>query len=122
MFSVCFQILACQGKDKILTTLFEDYVQSGENWFRSSLLIQSTKSTAAKKRGRHVMMPLKDVRQKFGPAIAASILAEKKALEAKKGDDDPVCYYMEHPEAKGQEEFHQHYDLLHDSQYIIYYI
>ena len=50
------------------------------------------------------MMPLWQVKQKFGQAIGEKILSDKKAQEANKPKTDACVYYMEHPEAKGVEE------------------
>lgn len=63
-----------------------------------------TKTSSQRKKGRHVMLPYKEVRQRFGNAIASTILADKKKMEAAKQPGDSVVYYMEHPEAKGQED------------------
>ena len=84
--------------------MFEDYVQSGEDWFRSSLLLNATQSHKNRQRGVHRMMSVKDIREKFGVAIAASIVKEKKALQDAKRPEDPNVYYMAHPEAPDSEE------------------
>ena len=73
---------------------------------RSALLVQLTTSKTQRRRGRHVMLPLKDVRDRFGMAVSSSILEEKKRLEANKPKHDPVVYYMKHPEAPDEEESH----------------
>ena len=73
---------------------------------RSSLLVQLTTSKTQRRRGRHVMLPFKDVRDRFGLAVASSILEEKKRMEANKPKHDNVVYYMQHPDAKDEEESH----------------
>lgn len=88
----------------MLQTLFEDWLQSGESWMHSSLAIRISHSNTQKRRGRHVLLPYGEVKKKFGAAVAANILAEKKALEANKPAGDSTIFFMEHPEAKGQEE------------------
>ena len=87
-----------------MTDMFEDWMQSGEDWLQSSLLMNMTKSSSQKKRGRHVMLPYRDVKDRFGAAIATSILQEKKALEESKAKNDPTIYYMPHPECPKQED------------------
>ena len=99
-------LLARQGRDKIVETLFEDYVQANEDWMRSALLVQLTQSSTQRRRGKHVMMPFRDVRSKFGAALAQQILADKKALQNNKSPADPNTYFMAHPEAKDDEESH----------------
>lgn len=54
------------------------------------------------------MMPYRDVKQKFGLAIASQILQEKQAQEKDKKANDSTIYFMPHPEAKGNEESHLH--------------
>ncbi len=84
--------------------MFEDYIQAGENWLNSSLMVNVTRSSNQKKKGRYTMLPMLEVRKRFGHAIATSILQEKKQAEASKPPNAGVVYWMEHPDAKGQEE------------------
>ena len=49
-------------------------------------------------------MPFLEVKKKFGQAIATSILQEKKGLEANKSKSDNTVYFMQHPDAPGNEE------------------
>ena len=70
----------------------------------SSLLISLTNRNTQRRRGRHVMMTFKDCKTKFGPALAANMLAEKKKTEQNKPATDSNTYFMEHPEAPGDEE------------------
>lgn len=73
---------------------------------RSALLVRLTQSSTQRRRGKHVMMPFRDVRSKFGAALAQQILADKKALQNNKSPADPNTYFMAHPEAKDDEESH----------------
>ena len=63
-----------------------------------------SKSAHQKRRGKHVMLPYGEVTKRFGVAVAAGIVAEKKQLETKKPAGSAITYWMEHPDAKGQEE------------------
>lgn len=63
-----------------------------------------TTSNSQKRRGKHVLLPYLEVKKKFGALIASNILTEKKHLEANKPKGDSTIYWMEHPEAKGNEE------------------
>jgi hypothetical protein len=84
--------------------LFEDFLQSGEDWMNSSLNLSMTRSSTARAKGKHVLMPFLEVKKKFGQAIATSILQEKKGLEANKSKSDNTVYFMQHPDAPGNEE------------------
>ena len=84
--------------------MFEDFIQSGEDWMQSSLLISMTKSSSQRRKGRHVLMPYADVKKKFGPAIAGQIFTDKRALEASKAPGDATVFFMPHPEAPTQED------------------
>lgn len=84
--------------------MFEDYIQSGENWMQSSLLISLTKTSSQRRRGRHTMLPYKDVKERFGLALAQQILHEKKNQEKNKPKGDTCTYFMQHPDAPGQED------------------
>ena len=50
------------------------------------------------------MVPYNEVKRRFGPALASTILQEKKQLEAAKAPGCAITYYMDHPDAKGVEE------------------
>ena len=62
-------------------------------------------------RGKHVLMAYKDLRDKFGPALAKNMLEEKKAMQKGKSKNDPVTYWMEHPDIKNNQDLvvHQNY-------------
>eukprot|EP00435_Cladocopium_sp_Y103_P018847 s28_g4.t1 len=92
-----------QRKD-FLQSLFEDYVQSNESWLDCSFYLRTTRSRETRLRGKHKMMTYKDVRDKFGPIVAASIYDEKKKMQQNKAVDDPNTYWMEHPDVKGQQD------------------
>ena len=90
--------------DKLLSALYEDWLQSNEDWMQSSLYMRMNTSNSQKRRGKHVLLPYLEVKKKFGALIASNILTEKKHLEANKPKGDSTIYWMEHPEAKGNEE------------------
>lgn len=78
-------------------------MQSGEDWLKSTIVINVNKSSHQKRRGKHVMLPYVEVKKRFGVAVAAGILAEKKQRESNKPAGSAITYWMEHPDAKGQE-------------------
>ena len=84
--------------------MFEDFVQSGEDWFQSTLYLSMTKTSSQRRKGKHVMMPFFQVKEKFGNAIGAQIYQDKKSLECNKGPHDSTTYFMAHPEAPTQED------------------
>lgn len=90
----------------MLSTLYEDFIQSGENWLASSLAVRLSKTSNNKRRGRHVLLPLHEIKKKFGAPIAMQILQDKKEKEQAKPPGDSCIYWMEHPEPalRGQEE------------------
>ena len=96
-----------------MPTLFEDFLQSGENWLNSTLAFSLSKSASQRRKGRHVLLPYHEVKKKFGAAIATQILSEKKNLEQTKNKGDATIYFMPHPEAPNQEETCLQYGLLY---------
>ena len=44
------------------------------------------------------------LKKRFGGAIATQILADKQNMEKSKAKGDSTVYFMEHPEARGQED------------------
>eukprot|EP00435_Cladocopium_sp_Y103_P015770 s3511_g3.t2 len=94
-----------KSNPSVVPLLFEDFVQSGENWLQASLVVSSTRTSTQKRKGRYVLLPYRDVKQRFGPAIAGSILATKKELEKNKSPSDATVYWMEHPDAPGVEDW-----------------
>lgn len=63
-----------------------------------------TKTSSQRQKGKHVMMPFFQVKEKFGNAIGAQIYQDKKSLECNKGPHDSTTYFMAHPEAPTQED------------------
>lgn len=84
--------------------LYEDYLQSGECWLNSTLVVNMNRNHNQKRRGRHTMMPFWQVKEKFGQAIGQQIYQDKQAMERSKKPGDANIYFMEHPECKGQNE------------------
>ena len=75
-------------------------MNSSENWFQSNFYLNSVRTHSTKNRGRHTMTPYKDLKTKFGAQQAATIFQDKKSLEQNKGPNDPVVYWMKHPDCK----------------------
>lgn len=96
--------MAGLGKDKLVQNMFEDYLQTGENWMQSTMYVNLTQSNTLKRRGKHRMVAFKDLKSKFGVPLAASILKEKQVQEQQKPKNDPTVYYMPHPDAPDSED------------------
>lgn len=88
--------------------MFEDWIQSGEDWLRSSLVLSMSKTSSQRRRGKHVLLPFHEIKKKFGPAIGSQIYQDKKALEQSKPQNDSTIYFMPHPEAPTQEDICLH--------------
>lgn len=84
--------------------MFEDFLQSGEDWLQSSLYLSMTKTSSQRRKGKHVMMPYFQVKEKFGQAVGTQIYQDKKSLESNKGPHDGTIYFMAHPEAPTQDD------------------
>lgn len=75
---------------------------------QSSLYTSLTQKSSQRRKGRHVMMPYKNVKDKFGHAIAAQMLADKKQMQKNRSKTDTTTYFMEHPDIKGVEDSYMH--------------
>ena len=93
----------------MVQTLFEDYLQSGEDWMQSTMYVNLTQSNTLKRRGKHKMVSFKDLKTKFGVPLASSILKEKQVQEQQKPKNDPTTYYMAHPDAPDSEDSYIYY-------------
>ena len=78
--------------------LFEDWLQSGEDWGRSSLVLNHTMTRSQRRKGRYVMKTFRDLKQMFGTAVAKDIRQRKKELGAE--------WWWEHPDLPDNEEPH----------------
>ena len=69
-------------------------------------MVNLQKTSNSKRKGRHVLLPYNEVKRRFGAALAAGILQEKKSQEASKPKNCGTIFWMEHPDARGQEDPH----------------
>lgn len=82
--------------------LFEQWLSAKEDWMQSSIVANQSKTMSQKKRGRYCMLEVKTLRSRFGAGIAKQLREEKKALEEGKSADDPIIYWMQHPDIKSE--------------------
>jgi len=82
-------------------------VASGENWFQSTLYLNSVRKVASRKKGKHVMRDFKWLKERFGNAQAKTIKESKKELEASKGNSS-IIYWMKNPDVPDNEDIAIH--------------
>ena len=85
--------------------LYEDWLQSGQDWSKSSIYMNSLERNSSKRLGKWKMMEFKDVVSKYGADVASQIRQKKKDLEASKRPDED-CWFMKHPEVDAEEGLH----------------
>ena len=83
---------------QIIGELFEQWLSAGEDWLKSSLVCNASRSLQQRKKGRYVMMDVKTLRTRFGNALGKLILQEKREQQQKKDPSDPLTYWMKHPD------------------------
>ena len=71
---------------------------AGEDWLRSSIVVNATRTMQQRRKGRFVMTEYRALKTRFGAGLAKTILQEKKELQEKKDPSDPVTYWMKHPD------------------------
>ena len=65
---------------------------------QSSIVANASRSMAQRKKGKYVMMEFRALKTRFGNALARQILTEKKEQQDKKDVNDPLTYWMKHPD------------------------
>ena len=75
---------------------------AGEDWLRSSLVVNATRTMQQRKKGRFVMMDYRSLKARFGNGIAKQILQEKREQQEKKDVSDPLTYWMKHPDTSNE--------------------
>ena len=87
-----------------MTKLYEQWLSSGEDWLKSSLVINNTKNLSSRRRGRYVMKTYKALKDLYGAAIAKGLRDSKRELQNNKPVEDTNCYWMENPDLPGRED------------------
>ena len=75
---------------------------AGEDWLRSSIVVNATRTVQQRRKGRFVMTEYRSLKTRFGPGLAKQILHEKRELQEKKDVNDPVTYWMKHPDTPNE--------------------
>lgn len=69
---------------------------------QSSVVANATRSMAQRKRGKYVMMEFRALKTRFGAPLAKQILTEKKQQQENKDVNDPLTYWMKHPDVASE--------------------
>ena len=89
---------------KMLGGWFKEWLESGEDWSRTSLMMEASRSTYENNRGKEAMLPYRTLKEKFGRKTADSIRIRKYEQEKHRNPlTDPKPYYLEHPETDDKE-------------------
>ena len=94
------------SRDKALhDQLLADWIASGENWLLSSVYLKSLHVKTQRRRGKHVMVEYRVLKEKYGAASAKTVRDNKRTLEENKPATDSVVYWMKHPELPNVEDW-----------------
>ncbi|CAL1167635.1 unnamed protein product [Cladocopium goreaui] len=88
---------------QLIGELFESWLTSGEDWMQSSIVVNSTRSLNHRRRGRYIMMEYRNLKTRFGNGVAKQMLNEKKQMEETKDPNDPLTYWMKHPDVASED-------------------
>ena len=87
----------------MLGQLFEDWMSSGKNWMQSSIYINSTRCSSARRRGAYRMRSKLWLVENYGATLAEEIIAGKIKLQATRTAADPM-WIMSNPDLPDNEE------------------
>ena len=57
---------------------------------------------AQRRKGRYVMMEYRNLKTRFGNGVAKEMLQQKKQMEQTKDPNDPLTYWMKHPDVESE--------------------
>ena len=81
----------------LLQTLYEDWIQSAEDWHQSAIYMRTQETKTSRKRGRMVYKTYIELVDKFGSALAKQIREQKYTLQNQlKEGEEP--WWLPHPE------------------------
>ena len=92
----------------LIAQLFEDWLQSGQSWLKSTTYLNATREKTSRRRGRAMMKQFRELKEMFGLTNAKIIRDKKKAAQLTKGEDEPD-YWTVHPELPDAEELLLYY-------------
>ena len=87
----------------MLGQLYEDWLQAGGDWGKSTIVANNSKEKTTRKKGRNCMKTFRQLRETFGLAVARQIRDNKKRLQASKKEDEED-FWRPHPECPDAED------------------
>ena len=69
---------------------------------KSSIYVNSTRHTQQRRKGRYVMMQVRELKTRFGNSIAKTMVQEKKQQQTDKPEGDNTVYWMKHPDTEAE--------------------
>ena len=89
---------------KTLGSWFKEWLESAEDWTKTSLMMEASRTTLENNRGREAMLPYKSLKDKFGRKTADNIRLRKHEQEKQRNPlTDPKPFHLEHPETDDKE-------------------
>ena len=82
---------------RLLHFLYEDWLNAGGDWTKSSVYYNSLEKSKFNRRGKYVYMTYRDVEAKYSSAIAKNIKKNKLELEQNRAEHEDA-WYCKHPE------------------------
>ena len=87
----------------LLQTLYEDWLASNGDWYKSATYCNACEKSQSTKRGTFVYKSFKDLKDSFGEAVAKDIRTRKyEAEKTRKPDEEP--FHKQHPEVPDSED------------------
>ena len=102
-YGVEHHMCLCIQDRELISSLYEDWLSSGQNWMQSSAYLNASRTLEQSKRGTYCMKNRSWLVEKYGEGVADSIIATKRELELKRKPSDPH-YVMENPDIPGSKE------------------
>ena len=65
-------------------------------------MINANRTMSQRRKGTHKMITFKDLKSRFGQALAKEIRDGKKEAQDKKPASDSTCYWMKHPDTPNE--------------------
>ena len=77
---------------RLLHFLYEDWLNAGGDWTKSSVYYNSLEKSKFNRRGKYVYMTYRDVEAKYSSAIAKNIKKNKLELEQNRAEHEDAWY------------------------------
>lgn len=88
----------------MISQLYEDWLQSGQCWARSAIVMNASRSHEQRRRGVHVMKDRTWLLERYKDEVAVnSIIAKKREAQAQRKPGDPM-FVMRNPDLPESED------------------